>query len=241
MHEEPRKVQPVAGEPSSEKVDFDDYSDRYDELLHESTKLYAEDSEYFAKYKVERVREATTQSVRRILEYGCGTGRNIAHLSAAFPKAEVVGSDVSAESLKIAARDNPEARFLLEDDASEMGSFDLIFVASVFHHIPPTERPGVMQKLATRLVPGGMIHVFEHNPFNPVTRRIVDNCPFDADAVLLKPAELRGLFKSAGVELQRQTYCLFVPPRLSWFLPLEKVLGWLPLGGQYWVSAGRSR
>lgn len=229
-----------AGTQPGEKINFDDYSASYDELLHESTKLYAEDSEYFAKYKVERVRAATTGSVRRILEYGCGTGRNIVHLASAFPGAEVVGSDVSAESLKIAERDNPQSQFMLEDGSTEMGSFDLIFVASVFHHIPPAQRPGVMQKLAARLVPGGMIDVFEHNPFNPVTRRIVDQCPFDADAILLKPRELRELYAQAGLKQQQQTFCVFVPPRLSWLLPIERWLGWLPMGGQYWIRAARA-
>lgn len=238
MSGDPQKKLPVAA-GTGEKIDFDDYSASYDELLHESTKLYAEDSEYFAKYKVERVRAATTGPVRRILEYGCGTGRNIVHLVSAFPEAEVVGSDVSAESLKIAERENPQSRFLLEDDATAMGSFDLIFVASVFHHIPPAERPGVMRKLAGRLVPGGMIDVFEHNPFNPVTRRIVDQCPFDADAILLKPRELRELYAQAGLERKKQTFCVFVPPRLSWLLPIERWLGWLPMGGQYWIRAAR--
>lgn len=32
-------------------------------------------------------------------------------------------------------------------------------------------------------------------------------------------------------------YCLFIPPRFSALRPIEKHLGWLPLGGQYWVSA----
>ncbi|RYF26706.1 MAG: hypothetical protein EOO23_08430, partial [Comamonadaceae bacterium] len=38
--------------PAAGKIDFDDFSANYDALLHESTKLYAEDSEYFARYKV---------------------------------------------------------------------------------------------------------------------------------------------------------------------------------------------
>ncbi|WP_185878890.1 trans-aconitate 2-methyltransferase [Variovorax sp. MHTC-1] len=222
------------------KIDFDDYSADYDELLRESTKLYAEDSEYFARYKVDLIRDAARGPIRRVLEYGCGTGRNIGYLQAAFPDARIVGTDVSAASLQVAAANNPKAEFEVEGEGLELGAFDLIFVASVFHHILPAERAAVMATLARRLAQGGSINVFEHNPFNPVTRRIVSTCPFDADAILLKPAELRSLLRHAGLHLQRQTYCLFVPPRLSWFLPVEKFLGWLPLGGQYWVSAGHA-
>lgn len=233
----------LAAAQPGDKIDFDDYSANYDELLRESTKLYAEDSEYFAKYKVDLIRDALASSgvpVRRVLEYGCGTGRNIGYLCAAFPDAEVIGTDISADSLRVARASHPQQRFEVEQESLELGRFDLIFVASVFHHIPPAVRAEVMFALARRLTPGGSIEVFEHNPYNPVTRRIVSNCPFDADAILLKPAELRGLFASAGLRLQRQTYCLFVPPRLKWLLPMERFLGWLPLGGQYWVSAGRT-
>jgi SAM-dependent methyltransferase len=225
----------------ADKIDFDDYSADYDKLLRESTKLYADDSEYFARYKVDLIRHAVSKPIARVLEYGCGTGRNIGYLQQAFPDAEIVGSDLSEASLRIAAQSNPNARFEVEREGLDLGRFDLIFVASVFHHIPPDERAGVMATLARRLSPDGAIDIFEHNPFNPVTCRIVSTCPFDADAILLKPAELRALFRGAGLSLKQQSYCLFVPPRLSWFLRFEKYLRWLPLGGQYWVSAGRAR
>ena len=36
-----------------------------------------------------------------------------------------------------------------------------------------------MKTLFQRLVPGGIIVIFERNPFNPVTRKIVNTCPYD--------------------------------------------------------------
>lgn len=223
-------------QPKPVKIDFDDYSGSYDELLQESTKLFAEDAEYFARYKVElATQQKNTLPIKRVLEYGCGTGRNIRYLQAAFPEAEVVGTDVSAESLRLARANNPMAEFKLESIDLAVGKFDFIFIACVFHHIPLAEREGVMKTLATRLAPGGLIYIFEHNPFNPVTRKLVNSCPFDADAVLLKPEELQTLFRHAGIILNGVSYCLFVPPRLSWFIPVEKYLRWLPMGGQYWI------
>lgn len=241
--ESPKAKASHAAPIPGEKIDFDDYSASYDGLMQESTKLYAEDSRYFAKYKVERVRDAvlaSSQAVERILEYGCGTGRNIGYLREAFPGAEVVGTDISAESLRLAQSSNPLQRFEVERKGLDLGRFDLIFVASVFHHIPLNERVEAMTTLAQRLEPGGSVEVFEHNPYNPITRKIVNDCPFDADAILLKPAELRRLVDIAGLKLRWQRYCLFIPPRLSALLPLEKRLGWLPLGGQYWISATRA-
>jgi S-adenosylmethionine-diacylgycerolhomoserine-N-methlytransferase len=41
---------------------------------------------------------------RRILEVGCGTGRNLAELAWRFPRAEITGLDLSAEMLAIARR-----------------------------------------------------------------------------------------------------------------------------------------
>lgn len=224
----------------SNKVDFDDYTDNYNQLLRESTGFFSASEEYFARYKIELVRKLVHRSPTRILEYGCGIGRNIPFLHAAFPDAHIEGSDISAASLEIARRDNPEINFFVEKDGGPQGEpVDLIFVAGVFHHIPVAQRAEVTRKLFNRLTPGGELFVFEHNPFNPVTRRIVDNCPYDEDAVLLKPTELKSLIKGASLNVEGAGYCLFVPPKLSALTWMENVLGWLPLGGQYWVRGLR--
>lgn len=74
-------------------------------------------------------------------------------------------------------------------------------------------------------------------PFNPVTRKI-NECPYDRDAVLLRPSELKMLLADAGASVRRGPYCLFVPPPLSALLPPEASPGCL--GGQYCVKATRS-
>jgi SAM-dependent methyltransferase len=221
-----------------EKVNFDEYTGNYNELLRESTKFFSASEAYFAKYKVDLVRSLTNFSPKRILEYGCGIGRNIRYLRESFPQAEIIGTDVSEQSLSIAAEENPFACFEVERGNLELGSFDLIFVAGVFHHIPVADRQFASSTLANRLSKRGRIHVFEHNPFNPVTRRIVNTCPYDADAVLLRPAELCLLLENAGLKVSSKAFCLFIPPVLSNLAGLEKYLGWLPFGGQYRVTAG---
>jgi hypothetical protein len=77
--------------------------------------------------------------------------------------------------------------------------------------------------------------VFEHNPYNPITRRIVSTCPYDDAAVLLTPEELRRHLEAEGFKQPHTKYCLFIPPSLSWLTWMERGLGWLPLGGQYFV------
>jgi SAM-dependent methyltransferase len=222
----------------TKRVDFDEFTDNYNELLGEKTKFFSSSDAYFARYKIELVRKRLSKPVKKVLEYGCGIGRNIPFLQQAFPEATVVGSDISRTSLEVAARENEGVEFFCEDDdVVGFRDFDLIFVAGVFHHIPGQQRLGASKLLNQRLAPGGAIFVFEHNPYNPVTRHIVNTCPYDEDAVLLKPRELKNLLKAAGLEVYGSSYCLFVPPRFAAFSSLEDHLGWLPLGGQYWVQA----
>ncbi len=226
----------------SNKVDFDDYTENYNQLLREGTSFFSSSEEYFARYKVDLVRKQVDTPVNSILEYGCGIGRNISFLQQAFPNAITMGSDISSASLEIARRDNKGVEFFREDENVELTNlFDLIFVAGVFHHIPVVQRAEVAKTLFKRLSPGGQLFVFEHNPFNPVTRRIVNNCPYDEDAVLLKPSELKNILCKAEFIVEHMAYCLFVPPSLSILAGLESRLGWLPLGGQYWIQARRSK
>jgi SAM-dependent methyltransferase len=219
---------------------FDNYTNDYNKMLHQQTGFFTPDETYFAKYKIQIVRERTPAEPRRILEFGCGIGGNIPFLREAFRSAEIMGSDVSAMSLEIARTNNPGIFFWQEGDAdAAQGDFDLILVAGVFHHIPPSERVAVARLLSSRLVPGGLVFVFEHNPYNPITRRIVSNCPYDEDAVLLRPSELKDLLWQGGLEVKERKFSLFFPPWLKPALPLERYLGWLPFGGQYWVLARR--
>lgn len=223
------------------KVDFDLYTQNYSLLLNQQTSFFSPDEAYFARYKVDIVRKNTTGEPKRILEFGCGIGRNIPFLRSAFDSAEIVGSDVAAKSIEFARAENPNVSFWVEDGCSiGKDGFDLIFIAGVFHHISPLERVKIIQVLFSRLSPGGIIFVFEHNPYNPITRRIVSTCPYDEDAVLLKPKELRSLLSQSGFEVQDYGYALFFPPRFKVLLSLERYLSWLPFGGQYWLKAQRT-
>jgi SAM-dependent methyltransferase len=221
-----------------QKVDFDDYVEDYNLLLNESTNFFSPSDEYFARYKVDVVKNSYLNSPVKVLEYGCGIGRNIPFLRDAFPDSEIHGSDISPASLELAGKLNPGINFFNENDLTNTGlKYDLIFIAGVFHHIPLSMRDDVIGSLKQRLSKEGSMFIFEHNPFNPVTRRIVDRCPYDEDAILLRPAELRKRLHAGGFDFVRQAYCLFVPPKLQSALFLEAYLGWLPLGGQYWTHA----
>ena len=221
------------------KVEFDDYADNYDNLLKDQLVFFDGDIDYFAKYKVELVSRFVSKEPKSILEYGCGTGRNLRYLKEKFPNAKLYGCDISQKSLDLAAQNNPGVTFLKNNQSlGDQGlKFDLIVVACVLHHVAPSEREkevGVFRKI---LNAAGEVFIFEHNPWNPVTRHIVRNCPFDADAVLLPPQEVAGLFKKADLQVKDTRFTLFFPAFLNKLRFLEKYMDRVPFGGQYFIKA----
>ena len=219
--------------------DFDDYATDYEALLRQSLGAAGGDLEFFRQRKASLAKRLLRAAPPgRILEYGCGTGGNLPHLAAAFPGAAVAGGDISEKSLEQAAAAAPGATlYHLGRDAVPAASFDLVFVAGVLHHVPGAARGAVMAAMAAALAPGGRLLVFEHNPANPLTRRIVARCPFDAGVTLVSPSEAEALARSAGLGRLARRYVSFVPPALAPLAGLEIFLTWLPLGGQYCLSA----
>ncbi len=220
------------------KVDFDDFVDEYDALLRAELAFFSTGDRYFAEYKARIAREQIDFEPARILEFGCGIGRNIPFLRSYFPSAEVQGSDVSVKSLKAAEKSNPGTHFFFDDGTGIIPSaYDLVFVAGVLHHIAPDARNEALIRIRGRLRPRGQVVIFEHNPYNPITSRIVGRCPFDPDAVLLSLGELKRRLKESGFTVRKTGYALFFPERLAVFAGADRFLRWLPLGGQYFVVA----
>ena len=130
-----------------------------------------------------------------------------------------------------------QSDFYLLGEDTIVDKFDLIFVALVFHHIKPELRSKVIKDISDLLQKDGNIFIFEHNPYNPVTSYLVNTCIFDADAVLLKKGELCKLLIGAKLSINACRYTLFFPSFLKKLRFIEPMLGYLPLGGQYFISA----
>jgi SAM-dependent methyltransferase len=221
----------------TQQINFDDFTENYSAQLKEQTKLFTSDDSYFAQYKI-NITKKISKNPARILEFGCGIGRNISFLRAAFPDADIFGSDISLQSLTIAREMNPRVQFFSEKELSSRDElFDLIFIAGVYHHISPMQRTNVTKLLYKRLTPEGQLMIFEHNPYNPITRKIVSSCPYDKGVILLAPRTLKNHVREAGFGFYRQGFCLFFPPWLPFLSKLDPYLKWLPLGGQYWIQA----
>lgn len=221
------------------KVDFDSYQETYNQLLRSQVSFFDSDA-YFARYKVRLVKKHIDKEPCTILEYGCGIGRNLGFLQQFFPASQIYGCDISPKSLETAAKEQPGARlFLLGKDKIEH-RFDLIFLPNVIHHIAPGLRLNVFKNIETMLNEHGSLFIFEHNLYNPVTRHLVNTCPFDEDAVLVKPADMKKIVSDAGLQIIKLNYTLFFPAILRLLRFLEPFLVHVPLGGQYFLYARKS-
>jgi len=221
------------------KIDFDDYADNYGQLLQKQLSFF-DKKNYFAEYKIKILKQQLNYEPVKILDYGCGTGRNLKFLKQYFPNAKIYGCDISKKSLKIATKNNPDAILFLPNENFDYKNFDLVFVAGVFHHIEPNLRTNILKQIHQLLTKNGSLVIFEHNPYNPVTLHMVNTCEFDDDVVLLKAREMKNLLRRANFALKKTRYSLFIPKFLKKLRFLEKYLGLIPLGGQYFILAQKT-
>jgi SAM-dependent methyltransferase len=221
------------------KTEFDEFAHLYKNLASQNTKFFNADYDYFGRVRAEIVGRFSDPNTRTILDFGCGIGLSISPLRDIFFSAEIVGCDPSQDSLEIARTREPECKFLAPEAIPAVPRFDIVMAVCVFHHIAPANRDATLRYCYERLNRGGYLFVFEHNPYNPVTRHLVSTCPFDQDAILLTKEETVARLRRTGFDIASAGYFLFFPGFLRFIRPLEKFIGWLPLGGQYFVAGAR--
>lgn len=226
---------------------FDNYAEDYAATVQDVIGASGESVEFFAALKIDLMqRELATSAVSHILDFGCGVGNTTREIAARFPRARTVGYDPSGESIAVARRlpapEGADTSFVTGDGRTlpfEDASFDAVFTACVFHHIEEKDHAHWARELLRVLRPGGSFLIFEHNPFNPLTRRVVRDCPFDEGVVLLRPRYARRLLQSAGFTASPPRFYFFYPHALRALRPTERLLRWLPLGAQYYVVGKR--
>ncbi|MBI1403322.1 MAG: methyltransferase domain-containing protein [Porphyrobacter sp.] len=225
-------------------AEFDAYVDDYDAQHAASVRLSGESPDFFAAHKAALTARLVSEAgldPLRIMDFGAGRGNCVAHLQRAFPQASLTCLDVSARSLThCEARAVRPVETVVYDGRHlpfAAGSFDLVFTACVFHHIPEGDHVDLLREIRRSLAPRGRFVLFEHNPRNPLTRRAVRNCPFDRNAVLIDATEMRRRMHAAGFEQVALRFTMFFPAMLAPLRPLESRLGWLPLGAQYCLVA----
>lgn len=113
-------------------------------------------------------REAEPRGLSRVVDMGCGFGKSTVPLARAFPRAEVIGVDVSGPCLELAAADAakdkvPNVRFRQADarDTRLPGeSFDLVTSTMLLHELPGESVDAALAETRRLLAPGGVsIHL----------------------------------------------------------------------------------
>ena len=180
----------------------------------------------------------------RVLDYGCGTGLFLRRLRHFNFSGTMCGCDPSSGMLEQARGGwRTVAPEFVHFDGQHLpysdGSFNLVIACAVLHHIPVTERGAVYREITRVLTVGGRLCVFEHNPWNPITRWVVAHTPIDRDAVLLTAREVREGMRGAGLTPARTANMMFVPPRFRWAWRFEHYASRIPFGGQYATVADK--
>lgn len=222
-------------------MDFNETKDSYRNQIEKSISFAGKDLDFFTLVKaryLQKIVEAELPaiSIPKLLDIGCGHG--YIHPMLQQFGCDITGVELAKEVLPLARRANPNVNYVEYDGNNlqfEANSFDVGLSICVMHHVPPNQWDSFLSEAYKVVRPGGIMVVFEHNPFNPLTRYVVANNEIDHDAVLLRASTLKKLFRDAGFTNVKSRSILFTPFDNSIFRYLDKTLGWLPLGAQYYI------
>jgi SAM-dependent methyltransferase len=223
-------------------ADFNSYTDNYYQAVRASQNFVPTKPEVFMEVKARHLVELAEArlgpaSTLSFLDVGCGVGTMDRFLA---PVAgELHGVDIAQEAVERAAGENPSVSYQIFDGTTlpfEADTLDLTFAINVFHHVPLAGRAPLMREMQRVTRPGGLVVIYEHNPFNPLTRLAVFRCEFDADAILLHRWTVARLMKTTGLDPVLREYILFFPFRSRVAARVERGLRWLPAGAQHCVA-----
>ena len=233
----------VKMDPQQKQIaeEFDQYHSSYEAAVNDSLVLPVMKADFFTRVKADYFLDILESHLgptadQSVLDVGAGVG--VFHPLLQPKLKALAGCDVSEACLRKAELANPRVAYKHYDGSRlpyDDNSFDAALTVCVMHHVPPENWAHFTAEMARVVRPGGLVAVFEHNPRNPLTMRVVNRCPFDEDAVLLKSNRTFSLLENAGLDADRPRFILSIPA-LGWVLRrLEGTLSWLRLGAQYYA------
>jgi ubiquinone/menaquinone biosynthesis C-methylase UbiE len=227
---------------SKNTVSFSNFVETYQKEIQSSIGFIGQDVDFFIALKANMIIELAKKYFKNpdeinILDIGSGIGLTDHHLAKFFKNLH--GVDVEEEVVNKAKQHNPAVTYNLYDGSKlpfDDNSIDMVFAINVMHHVPPDKWNGFAKEMHRVTKKDGISVVFEHNPLNPLTRIAVSRCEFDRDAVLIQRSKLKKIFISSNFSIAEKSYIVFFPFKSRLFRSIEKILGWLPLGAQYYIT-----
>lgn len=230
-------------------TEFDNYARDYNAGMEDPIKAALGKSanlfllakiEWLFRYSQRNPRLSRDNTEIRLLDFGCGTGDFLALMAEQDCRWRMEGCDLSNGMLAEAKSRHPALRspgtlWQCDTEQFPQSCYDVITAVCVLHHIPPAAWRSCLSRLRSALRPGGVLAIFEHNPWNPLTRWIVSRAAIDRNAVLLSPLVARRMMRAAGFQFDMARFFLFLPPRFQPFRRLERIFDRLPIGGQYFL------
>ncbi|MBO0911474.1 MAG: class I SAM-dependent methyltransferase [Acidobacteria bacterium] len=114
------------------------------------------------------IEQAGLESGQRVLEIGCGTGTLAATIKRMHPTIDVAGLDPDPKALARATRKAVRENLRIEFKLGYAGelpypavSFDRVFSAFMFHHLPADEKSRMLREARRVLKPGGEFHMLD--------------------------------------------------------------------------------
>ena len=217
----------------------------YDHALDRGLRVSGEARDFFARSRATFLAERLRRIGERpgsVLDFGCGSGGSSRILRDVLDAPEMVGVDVSERLLQSARTKYESAglRFASPHQLTVETKFDLAFCNGVFHHIAPHERAAAVRYVREALRPGGLLALWENNPWSPAARYVMSRIPFDQNAVMVWPKGIRRLLTQEGFDILSTDFCFVFPRSLKLLRPLEPWMIRLPLGAQYQILARKS-
>ena len=213
------------------KINFDNYADNYKEYIYKSIGNIEGNLNYYHIKKSEILKKELGYQPKKILDLGCGVGTMLRLLIENFQESSFYAHDESKKSMNYIKKNFPKVNCL--DNLETNEKFDLIFLSVVVHHVKSADRDALFKNIYNLLNPNGAMFIFEHNPYNPITLKMVANCEFAADAELIKKNDLINLCKKNNFKIIKSGYIHFFPSKLGFLFKFESYLKWFFLGAQY--------
>ena len=143
-----------------------------------------------------------------IVDVACGAGAMLADLKGTFPRARLIGADLSPAYLAEARRRSgaPGVQANTERLPFADGSLDAITCVYLFHELPPKVRPVAERELARVLKPGGVLALADsvQGRDAPEFRRMLDAFPayfHEPYYESYQATDVPALFAEAGLTL----------------------------------------